>query len=141
MKCEKSWCVAEAVHPYVLCAVHLQYPDYQPGKRMAKAPASKPGGRPQTEGSGPRHTSLAAWHSIKGHLPAMQSRIYKALCEVGPMTCEEWEHHLAMKHQSASAVIGAMERAGLIEDTGETRPTVSNRQATVWRARHDTRGT
>lgn len=47
-------------------------------------------------------------------------------------TCDEVEQQLRMRHQTASARIRELYRAGDLRDSGKRRPTRSGRPAIVW---------
>jgi predicted transcriptional regulator len=56
-----------------------------------------------------------------------------AFLRATPATCDEVEERMALRHQTASARVHELARAGLIEPDGERR-TRSGRRATVWKA-------
>jgi helix-turn-helix protein len=76
--------------------------------------------------------SEEAFQSIRGHLGALHHRILAMLRDGGPMTCEELEQRLGMKHQTCSPRILELYQLGLIEKSGQVRLTVSSRRADVW---------
>lgn len=54
-----------------------------------------------------------------------------------PMTCDEVMEATGLMHQTASAVVNALMRQGIIAWTGEKRMTMSQRPARVWRYEPD----
>lgn len=60
------------------------------------------------------------------------ARIADSLRADGPATCDELEQRLALTHQTASATVNALMRAGSIVADG-SRNTRSGRRARVWR--------
>jgi len=66
---------------------------------------------------------------------ALAHRILKWIAAQGDATCSEVEAGLGITHQSASARVHELMRAGLIVQTGERRSTgLTNATARVWRA-------
>lgn len=62
------------------------------------------------------------------------ARIVEYLSSSGPATCDELEERLSMTHQTASARVNELMRAGVVVAEG-SRPTRSGRRARVWRLR------
>lgn len=59
-------------------------------------------------------------------------RVVDSLRADGPATCDEMEMRLELTHQTCSAAINGLMRAGAIVADG-SRPTRSGRRARVWR--------
>ena len=79
-------------------------------------------------------TSADAWASMQKHLGEIDGRIMNLLSDDSRgRTCDEVEQRLCLSHQTASAQIRHLVKAGLLEDSGQTRPTSSGRKAIVWR--------
>lgn len=88
--------------------------------------------------AGPQDTSKAAAHSVRGAvLRGMRAEIYHTIRAAGGhgATCEEIEHALALKHQTASATIRGLVLTDHLHDSGARRKTSGGRSAIVWRAR------
>jgi predicted ArsR family transcriptional regulator len=82
---------------------------------------------------GLQDTSIAAYESLKSETKARRDqRILAYIQTNGGATCCEVETALGMLHQSASATITHLRKAGYIVDTGERRPTNTGRMAIVW---------
>ena len=81
-----------------------------------------------------QQTSRAAYESIGRGCNSLHQRILGSLVDEN-YTCDELEVLLEAKHQSISARIRQGVLDGDIEDSGERRPTRSNRQAIVWALR------
>jgi predicted transcriptional regulator len=79
-----------------------------------------------------RDTSLLAYKAIFGQLPSIRLKMFQAVIDCGGLTCEEMESSLGLKHQTASARLGELARAGLIRDSGKRRLTCSDNAAIVW---------
>jgi predicted ArsR family transcriptional regulator len=62
-----------------------------------------------------------------------ERRILDALAQ-GPGTKDELAGRCGLSEQQVIRRLGALERAGRVCKTRETRPTASGRRATVWRA-------
>lgn len=58
-------------------------------------------------------------------------RILDSLRADGPATCDELEQRLTLSHQTASASVNHLMRAGILVASG-SRPTRSGRRARVW---------
>jgi hypothetical protein len=78
-------------------------------------------------------TSLQAWESLDTE--GLRQQILTAFRVHGPLTCDEIEVLMKMRHQTASARISELKKAGKLLDTGARRPTRSGRLATVLQAR------
>jgi DNA-binding transcriptional ArsR family regulator len=87
---------------------------------------------PFTPGHTKSDTSRAAAESIAPLTKVLVRKIMVALV-ARPMTCAEIETALELSHQTASARLSEMKKFGLVEDTGERRPTPSGRSAMVYR--------
>ena len=79
-----------------------------------------------------RKTSNAAYDSIKNHKSSMKARILRMLEET-QSTDDEMEKALGMSHQTLSSCRRSLVKDGLVEATGDKRPTRSGRNAQVWR--------
>ena len=78
-----------------------------------------------------QRTSREAYESVGRGCNSLHDRLLESLVDEN-YTCDELEVLLEAKHQSMSAQIRKGVLDGDIEDTGEKRPTRSNRQAIVW---------
>lgn len=86
-------------------------------------------------------TSRDAARSVEPELGRLEASVLASigrkfgLCHFLPIgsTCEDIETELSLTHQCASARIRGLVLKGKIEDSGETRPTRSGRNAIVWR--------
>ena len=78
-----------------------------------------------------QQTSRAAYESVGRGCNSLHDRLLESLVDEN-YTCDELEVLLEAKHQSMSAQIRKGVLDGDIEDTGDKRPTRSNRQAIVW---------
>lgn len=79
-------------------------------------------------------TSVAAADSLAGSADALRARVLRHVRETGGATCDECEVSLGLRHQTASARIWELAKAGFIRDSGRTRKTRSGRAAVVWEA-------
>lgn len=79
-------------------------------------------------------TSLAAAESVERQVPTMQRAVLDCIARGNDngRTCDEVEVWLAMSHQTASARIRELAKAGAIVDSGERRKTRSGRKAAVY---------
>jgi hypothetical protein len=68
-------------------------------------------------------------------VPGLREVVLNAIRDAGAdgLSSDEAEVVLAMTHQTVSARVHELARAGAIVDTGERRRTRSKRLATVWR--------
>ena len=85
----------------------------------------------------PRETSLEAHKSQKDKAPVDASKILAYIIrEDRPKgaTCDEIEVALSLSHQTASARVRDLFKAGSIRDSGLRRNTRTGRKATVWEA-------
>jgi predicted HTH transcriptional regulator len=80
-----------------------------------------------------RETSNAAYESVKPNLGTIKYRIASTVRETGSMTDDEIEVALDLSHQTASAARRALVKDGVLEATGDKRPTRSGRLAQTWR--------
>jgi len=84
---------------------------------------------------GVQDTSIAAYESLKPETKTRRDRRILAYIQTtGGATCCEVEMALGLLHQSASAAITHLRRAGGLVDSGKRRPTNTGRMATVWGA-------
>jgi len=74
--------------------------------------------------------------ALKVPLPRLREVVLNAIRDAGAagLSSDEAEVRLAMTHQTVSARVHELARAGAIVDTGDRRRTRSKRLATVWRA-------
>jgi predicted HTH transcriptional regulator len=79
-------------------------------------------------------TSKQAASAIEPIVAQLEARCLQELGKEG-LTCDELELILRWSHQTASARINRLMKKGLIQDSGERRPTRTGRPAVVWRAR------
>lgn len=81
-------------------------------------------------------TSDAAARSMARIAPIIRRRVLELIrdrTQTGfGATCDEVETALKLPHQTASARIRELAKAGDIRDSGNRRLTRSNRKATVW---------
>ncbi len=80
-----------------------------------------------------RKTSNEAHNSVKPHLTEMKWKVL-SLIKTRESTDDELEMLTGMSHQSLSACRRGLVKDGLVEATGDRRPTRSGRAAQVWRA-------
>ncbi|MCP4742896.1 MAG: hypothetical protein GY871_11835 [Actinomycetales bacterium] len=80
-----------------------------------------------------RQTSNEAHDSVKPHLTEMKWKVL-SLLKTRDSTDDELEMLTGMSHQSLSACRRGLVKDGLVEATGDRRPTRSGRAAQVWRA-------
>lgn len=82
-----------------------------------------------------QNTSRAAKESLDDTtITSLRAAIFALVKEAGQngVTCEEVEALLEMKHQTASARLRDLAKAGRITDSGMRRKTSSGRAAIVW---------
>lgn len=106
------------------CIVHKLY----------MVPIAKPR---RTKSYTPPETSLEAHKSQKDKAPADASKILAYIIrEDRPKgaTCDEIEVALSLSHQTTSARVRDLFKAGSIRDSGIRRNTRTGRKATVWEA-------
>ena len=77
-------------------------------------------------------TSREAWIHFQDYLSATDATIMHVMLTFGPLTCEQVEDLCGLKHQTASAQIRHLYRAGLLEDAGRAK-TRAGRPAITWR--------
>jgi hypothetical protein len=77
-------------------------------------------------------TSVDAAQAIRPVAGTLRYEVYNCLCVHGPQTDEEIHDRLGGNPGTYRARRIELWRAGLVRDTGITRPTRSGRQATVW---------
>jgi hypothetical protein len=78
-------------------------------------------------------TSIAALESLDPEAKARRKQeVFNFIKSEDGATCWEVEKRLGLLHQSASATITRLRKAGHLADTGERRPTNTGRMATVW---------
>lgn len=78
-----------------------------------------------------RQTSIDAYHSVD-HKTIRQLLLSILNDRPCGLTCDQLETITRRSHQTVSASLHAIRKKGLIEDSGERRPTRSGRQAIVW---------
>ena len=76
------------------------------------------------------------WHTqdeaYRARPDGIAGRVVDSLRDDGPATCDEMEQRLQLTHQTCSAAINGLMRAGTIVADG-SRPTRSGRRARLWR--------
>ncbi len=80
-------------------------------------------------------TSKEAAESMVPHAPSIRERVYMAVETqhyTSGITCDEVEVMSGISHQTVSARIRELAKAGRIKDSGRVRPTRSGRNAVVW---------
>lgn len=79
-------------------------------------------------------TSRAAAESIRPHAPRQRDRVLASITarHSDGMTCDEVELALGLSHQTASARVHELAKAGAIVDSEARRPTRSGRKAAVY---------
>lgn len=81
-------------------------------------------------------TSHVAAKSVRGdRVSELQGLVLSALSALGNGTSEEVARHLNVDLQSITPRFAPMNRAGMIELTGDTRPGISGRSRQVWRVK------
>lgn len=81
--------------------------------------------------SEPCQTSEDAAEAIKPHVRHLRAAVLRRLRYV-PQTDDELEQSTGLSHQCCSPRRRELVQAGLVEWSGETRPTRSGRSAKVW---------
>lgn len=83
-----------------------------------------------------RPTSVAAAESVRSSAAQLRERVLEHIRAAGSAgaTCDEVEAALQLRHQTASARVNELMKAGQIYEGGK-RATRSGRQAIAWRAR------
>lgn len=79
-------------------------------------------------------TSREAAESSRESAATMRFRVYQAIRDEGPhgATDEEMQWSLRMNPSTQRPRRGELVTAGMVRDSGRTRPTSSGRRATVW---------
>jgi len=79
-------------------------------------------------------TSIEAANRVRPMAAAMREEIFFNIGNKGALgaTCDEIEVELNFKHQTASARIRDLVKAGRLKDSGKRRPTRSGANAVVW---------
>lgn len=95
-----------------------------------------PLGDPPVRSNAP-DTSHEAAESMKPHHSRLANDCLAYIKLEGDATCWEIEQALEMSHQTASARLWELRRAGVIQDTGRRRKTGSGRSAIVWGPKAD----
>jgi hypothetical protein len=89
---------------------------------------------PGSANSGVQNTSLVAAQSLDPKKEARRGqKILHHIQTNAGATCYEVERELGVLHQSASAAIRQLCKAGRLVDSGERRRTNTGRMAIVWR--------
>lgn len=79
-----------------------------------------------------RETSRQAWWAVLPYLPEVDRALVTHLGQTGGATCEELEAATGYRHQTVSAQVTHLVRAGFLTETSERRRTQSGRRAIVW---------
>ena len=74
--------------------------------------------------------SVNAHTSIQSSKEALRTMIYEYI-KTGPVTCEEIEMALGLKHQTASARVSELKALNMVRPSGIKRVTSSGRKAHV----------
>lgn len=103
-----------------------------------EAPASACGGTgpelaDKSATDGQRDTSAAARESVKDRTEHLRVLVLNAIRKARGATCDRLEVLLGLTHQTCSARVHDLMKAGQIEDSGARKPTRSGRPAIVWR--------
>lgn len=79
-------------------------------------------------------TSKEAARSMERKAPSIRDRVFSYIKAQGRdgSTDDELEQALGLRHQTASARRRELVKMGLVQDSGQRRPTRSGRSATVW---------
>ena len=77
-------------------------------------------------------TSRAAWLSMADQLGAIDGQILRYILRRDGATCAEVEDALNLSHQTASAQIAHLSRAGILTDSRATRKNAKGRSCIVW---------
>jgi len=79
-------------------------------------------------------TSREAAQSIEPHLARLEKQVHEFVRDTGIFgaTCDEIEQRLGMSHQTASARLRRLAKAGYVHDSQNRRKTRSGRNAVVW---------
>lgn len=80
-------------------------------------------------------TSREAAESIAPKTHSLRAMVYQTLTLWGGKTCDELCEMLDIEGNTMRPRIRELVIAGLVEDSGETRPSSSGRKAIVWRVR------
>lgn len=78
-------------------------------------------------------TSRLAATAASRRSPSQRSRVWQALLQLQEATDYEIAEHLGILRSSAAKRRQELTDAGLVEDTGKTRPTDTGSPAVVWR--------
>lgn len=81
----------------------------------------------------PRETQRAAFAKAEATAENNRALLFAALKEHGPMTADETGHRVGLGPFEARPRMSQLHRRGLIEPTGDARPSDNGNPATVWR--------
>jgi predicted ArsR family transcriptional regulator len=108
-------------------------PSPPPGPTPAPKGKAKPDLPRKAQHAAGSDTSHAAAASLsEAVLGDLQLKVLEAIIACKDMTCDEVETHLDLSHQTASARINELAKAGYIEDSGQRRKTKHGRAAAVY---------
>lgn len=79
-------------------------------------------------------TSVEAGERIQPNAGTLRAEVLEYLKHCGPSTDEEMQHYMNLNPSTQRPRRIELVRAGLVYDSGQTRPTRSGRSAVVWRA-------
>ena len=80
-------------------------------------------------------TSRKAAISMHHETPSLRVKVYGLLLTFGGMTAEEIQTAMNTSGSTIRPRIWELRKEGRVVDSGETRPTRSGRQATIWRVK------
>lgn len=83
--------------------------------------------------SGTRETSGAARESMREHAGRLRAAVLDTIRRLKGATCDRVEERLKLTHQTASARVHELMKAGDIVDSGKKANTRSGRKAIVWK--------
>jgi transcription initiation factor IIE alpha subunit len=78
-------------------------------------------------------TSRLAAAAASRRSPSQRSQVWQTLLKLGEATDYEIAEHLGILRTSAAKRRQELTDAGLVEDTGRTRPTDTGTSAVIWR--------
>ena len=78
-------------------------------------------------------TSFDAAESIEGTAAAHKALVFKTLKKIGPLSSEQIAKVTGLTPLQVMKRVSDLRDGGMVLDSGERRPTVSGRNAAVWR--------